>query len=378
MILGLLPELGGGLGALARAGQHMRFLEGYLRPYVRAFDEVRYFSYAPEELGDFTGDPELTARVSVIPGSAWRGWLSTVLLGIRNRQALRECSVIRVFQLTGAIPALMARRRYGVPFVTTYGFRYDAFAPTAARAWLHRRFERLALREADAVIVTKPELAAYVGERARSPRAVHLVPNAVDTTRFCPMPQSPASVPTVLYVGRLAPQKNLSALIAAAVKLRGRCEFTLRFVGDGPLRGALTSEAARDDVKLEILPVVEHGRLPAIYAAADVFVLPSLIEGHPKVLIEAMSCGLPCVASNVEGSRTVLEDGRTGLLVTPGDTGSLADAIDGLLRDRTLARRIGAAARQEVVERYDLSATLTREVELLMSLARRATAPMPH
>ena len=140
MILGLLPELGGGLGTLARMGQHTRFLDSYLRPYARAFDEVRYFSYAHETLADFTQDSALTARVSLVPGPATHAWVSTVLLGLRHGPALRECAVLRVFQLTGAIPALMARRRYGVPFVTTYGFRYDLFSSTASRAWLHRRF----------------------------------------------------------------------------------------------------------------------------------------------------------------------------------------------------------------------------------------------
>ena len=110
MILGLLPELGGGLRELARTGQHMRFVDGYLRPYARAFDEVRYFSYARETLADFTRDAELGARVSVVPGPAWPGWLSTLALGVRQRRALRDCAVLRVFQLTGAIPAPPERR----------------------------------------------------------------------------------------------------------------------------------------------------------------------------------------------------------------------------------------------------------------------------
>jgi glycosyltransferase involved in cell wall biosynthesis len=374
MILGLLPELGGGLGVLARMGQHTRFFEGYLRPYVRAFDEVRYFSYARETLADFTRDAELTAGVRVMSGATWHAWLSTLLLGVRYGRALSECSVLRVFQLTGALPALLARRRYGVPFVTTYGFHYGTLARTPVRAWMHRRFERLALAEADAIIVTTPELAAYVGDRVRSSQRVHVLPNAVDTLRFRPVPRLPASVATLLYVGRLSPEKNLSTLIAVAAKLRGRSEVKLRFVGDGPLRDTLAAEAAGAGVMLEIVPVVEHGRLPAIYAAADLFVLPSFTEGHAKVLIEAMSCGLPCIASNVGGNRTAIDDGRTGLLVSPRDTGSFADAIERLLLDREFARRIGAAARQEVVERYDLAAALTREIDLLVSIARQGRA----
>jgi glycosyltransferase involved in cell wall biosynthesis len=371
VILGLLPEIRGGLGTLAQTGQHTRFVDGYLRAYAHAFDEVRYFSYRRETLADFTRDADLAARVRVVPGAAWHPWLYTGLMGLRHGRALAECSVLRVFHLTGAIPALVARRRFGVPFATTYGFRYDRLARTAARAWLHRRLERLALSEADAVIVTTPELAAYVAERARSRDAVHLLPNAVDTDAFRPAPRPPRSVPTVLYVGRLAPEKNLAGLIGAAAKLRGRLDVTLRFVGDGALRDTLAGEAARAGVSLELLPVVDHGRLPAVYAAADVFVLPSFTEGHAKVLLEAMSCGVPCVASNVGGNRAAIADGRTGLLVDPADAGALADAIERLVADRELARRLGEAARREIVERYDLGAALTREIELLRTLGAR-------
>jgi glycosyltransferase involved in cell wall biosynthesis len=369
VILGLLPELRGSLRALARSGQDTRFVDGYLRRYARAFDEVRYFSYRPEVLADFTADAELAVRVRVVPGASVHPWLYTALMSVRHGRALRECAILRVFHLTGAIPAVLARRRFGVPFVTTYGFHYDRLARTPARAFMHRRLERAVLAEADAVIVTTPELAAYVAGRARSPRAVHLLPNAVDTARFRPAARPVTSTPTVLYVGRLAPEKNLAGLIAAAAKLRGRLAVNLRFVGDGPLRSELIAEAARAGVALDLVPVVDHGRLPSIYTAADVFVLPSFTEGHAKVLLEAMSCGVPCVASDVGGNRAAIADGRTGLLVDPVDPGALADAIERLVTDRDLARRLAEAARRDVVERYDLDTMLTREIELLRAIA---------
>jgi glycosyltransferase involved in cell wall biosynthesis len=369
VILGLLPELRGSLGGLARGGQATRFVDGYLRRYASAFDEVRYFSYRPEALTDFTRDADLAQRVRVVPGTSVHPWLYTGLMGVRHARALSECAVLRVFHLTGAIPAVLARRRFGVPFATTYGFHYDRLARTTARAFMHRRLERIVLAEADAVIVTTPELAAYVTSHARSPAAVHLLPNAVDTARFRPAPRPAPATATVLYVGRLAAEKNLAGLIAAAAKLRGRLAVTLRFVGDGPLRGELAAEAARAGVPLDLVPVVDHGRLPSVYVAADVFVLPSFTEGHAKVLLEAMSCGVPCVASDVGGNRAAIADGRTGLLVDPADPGALADAIERLVTDRELAGRLGEAARRDVVARYDLGTILAREIELLRALA---------
>jgi glycosyltransferase involved in cell wall biosynthesis len=379
MIVGLLPELRGGLGTLARSGQHTRFIEGYLRAYARTFDEVRYFSYLREALIDFVPDAELVARVRVVSASPLHPWLYAAVMGLRHGQALAQCSVLRVFQLTGAVPAIVARQRFGVPFATTYGFRYDRSAAlerrrgvrTLALGWMHRRLERLVLGRADAVIVTTPELGAHVAKHVRSPRAIHLLPNAVDTTLFRPTPRATTSSPTVLYVGRFSNQKNLFGLIEAVAKLRARLPVALRFVGDGPLRDALAAAAGRSGVPLELAPTMDHRRLPAVYAAADVFVLPSFIEGHPKVLLEAMSCGLPCVASNIGGNRAAVDDGRTGLLVDPTDAGALADAIERLVTDRELARRLGEAARREIVEHHELSAIVAREIELLQALANR-------
>ena len=169
----------------------------------------------------------------------------------------------------------------------------------------------------------------------------------------------------------MSPEKNLGALVEAAAKLAGRFHLVLSFIGDGPVRAALRAHVESVGVVAEFTPFVEHRRLPAIFAHADAFVLPSFTEGHPKVLLEAMSVGLPCVASNVGGNRAILTDGVTGLLFDLADPGALADALARVLGDDTLARRLGAPARAEMQERYDLRRLVSREIELLRSVARR-------
>jgi glycosyltransferase involved in cell wall biosynthesis len=367
MVLGLLPEIRGGLGELARTGQHSRFLDGYLTPYVRAFAEIRYFSYLRESLGDYTRDPELVSRCRLFAGGSRLPWFYTFFLPFRYRRQLRGCAVLRVFQLTGVIPALAAKRLWGVPFVTTYGFHYARLAGSRAAAWLHRGLEAVGLAAADAVIVTTPALAAYVSKRAGAAR-VHLIPNGVDSALFQPVPRKPSSSGHVLYVGRLAAEKNLETLIAAAGALNGRFHPRLTFVGDGPLRVQLLALAERLGVPVEVVPFVDHRKLPALLAQADAFVLPSWTEGHPKVLLEAMSCALPCLASDVEGNRAVIDDGKTGLLFDPGNTGALAAGLERVFTEDQLARSLGEQARARIVERYDLGDLVTREIELLRRL----------
>jgi glycosyltransferase involved in cell wall biosynthesis len=378
MVLGLLPEIRGGLAELAKTGQHTRFLAGYLKRYARSFEEIRYFSYVGESLGAYTDDPDLLARLRLFPGGVWHPWLYTVLLPLRYRRELRGCAVLRVFHVTGVVPALVAKRLYGIPFVTTYGYRYSKFG---ARSWLSGRLrgwvEALGLAGADAVIVTTPELAAHVAQRVPEAK-IHLIPNGVDTTLFRPtVPVTPASasrrpahpIKDILYVGRLVEQKNLATLIVAAGKLVGRFDLRLTLVGDGPLRGRLEALAGTLGVPMRFLSFVDHQKLPEFLAGADAFVLPSVIEGHPKALLEAMSCGVPCLASDVEGVRSMVTDGETGLLFDPRDPDALAAGLERVLTDEEFARNLGERARARVVERFDLASLVAREIALLRRVA---------
>jgi glycosyltransferase involved in cell wall biosynthesis len=367
MVLGLLPAIRGGLGDLARTGQHARLIRGYLAPYARAFDEVRYFSYLDESLAQYTDDAALLERVRVLPGGRLHPWLQSVLLPFTRAGALRGCAVLRVFQVTGALPAVVARRRWGVPFVTTYGFWYARLARSRSRSWLHQALERLALGAADAVIVTTPELGAHVARRVAADR-VHLIPNGVDTALFAPSPARPGER-RILYVGRLSAEKDLGTLVEAAAKL-ARLDVRLVFVGAGPERAALEATARARRVSLEVAPVVPHDQLPARLAGAAAFVLPSLTEGHPKALLEAMSAAVPCVASDVGGNRAILRDGETGLLFPPGDAAALAAALERVLTDEGLAGALARRAREQVVRTYDLGVLVGGEIDLLLRVAR--------
>src|SRR3989442_4354627 len=139
MILGLLPEIRGGLGELARAGQHSRFIDGYLKPYARAFDQIRYFSYRVESLDDYTDDPEVRASVRLLPATHWHPWAYAFVMPLRYRREGPGCSVLPVFPVTGVVPALLAKRLFGVPFVPTYGLLYRRPHPPPALPWARAR-----------------------------------------------------------------------------------------------------------------------------------------------------------------------------------------------------------------------------------------------
>ena len=369
--LGLLPAAGGGLISLAATGQAGRLTDYYFPAYLQAFEHLFYFSYHQESLADYTDDPAIQKNISLVPKLARSPYrLYAFQLPFVARSQFKACEVLRVFQATGAIPAMIARLRYGLPYVTTYGYRYHAFAAVEGRrlsSLYLRLLEPLALQLAAGVIVTTQELAAYVSRFVPAAK-VHLIPNGVDTTLFAPSERGcreSNSVTTILFVGRLTRQKNLARLLEALGALSKRHPLRLQVIGEGPLRRELEATAARLGVACTFEGTVPHHSLPNTMNQADLFVLPSLLEGHPKVLLEAMSYGLPCVVSNCEGNRAVIKHEKTGLLFDPSDVAGMVVQLERVISDGNLARDLGRAARQQVRAEYDLHRLLERETTLL-------------
>jgi glycosyltransferase involved in cell wall biosynthesis len=366
MAVGFLPALGSGIRALAETGQQSRLLDGYMRPYAETFGEVCYFSYLPESLDEFTSEPLLLDRVRVLaPGRpVSRGRRAVTMVGAHATE-FRRCRALRVFQITGVIPALLAKARFGVPYVTSYGFWYAQLSEPGPKRLLKSVVERLGLRHAAAVIATTEELR---DRAALTARRVELIPNGVDLRLFRPADVPRPAGRRILYVGRLSPEKNLATVVTAASYV-GDATFVL--AGSGVLRDPLQTLAREKNVPVEFLGVVEQVTLPRVYGSSDVFVLASFTEGHPKVLLEAMACGLPCVASNCAGNRSLITDGETGLLFDPHRPEELAARLRRIFDDPALAARLGEAARKMIVERYDLSALVAREIALVRAIAGR-------
>ena len=371
--IGILPALGSGLTDLSRTGQHERLLDYDLRHYSEAYDRVYYFSYFREALTDFTRDPLLLDKVVLLPRrGAWPPRAYAFLLPALYRREIRECEALRVEQFSGVIPALIARRRYGVPFVVTYGYHYGEVARIAGsrlKPRLYGWLEQTAFPRAAGVIVTSREMERRLAAHPARPRLAYF-PNGVDPESFAPSPapRADSGPPTVLYVGRLEEEKNLARLIEALALIEG-ARPRLRLVGDGRLRGDLEQRARAAGVEADFAGVIPHGQLPRHFRAADCFVLPSLTEGHPKALIEAMACGLPCAASARGGIPSILEDAVTGLLFDPDQPRDIARAVGRLLADRDFALRLGERARASALAYYDARALLKAEAAYVQSVA---------
>jgi glycosyltransferase involved in cell wall biosynthesis len=155
--------------------------------------------------------------------------------------------------------------------------------------------------------------------------------------------------PLILYVGRIEPRKGIGVLISAMKNIDGN----LVIVGNGSTLPLLKEKARHLGIldKIRFMGHVEYSRLPGLYGASDVFVLPSLSEAFGIVLLEAMASGVPVVGTSAGGIPEIIDG--CGIVVKPGNAGELADAVNLLLNNQNLAGKLGKLGRRRVEKLYD-------------------------
>lgn len=180
---------------------------------------------------------------------------------------------------------------------------------------------------------------------------IGVIPNGIDTRRFTPALPATHQPIRLLYAGRLEPYKGLEDLFHALHLLRDVPPYHLRVVGDGSLRRHLPDLAQRLGLPVAFDGPVPGEAMPDIYRNADVFILPSIVEGMPNVVLEAMASGLPVIATRIPGSEDLVAHERTGYLTPPQSPPHLSDAIAHLLKNPALRTDMGAAARRDAEQR---------------------------
>lgn len=359
--LGIVLPMGQSRKLLEESGQWSLWQQELIQ-YRKAFGNVELFEYSYCD---------------------WRRFLEAILMPLSHWKRLAGCQVLKAIHLTGAIPCLIARWLYGPKYVLSFGYRYDQFAKLENKwgQWLLvKLLTPIAVKFASAVIVPTEELKRYVTEAGA--RRVEIMPNGVDTKLFSPRRQSAISnqqsAINLLFVGRLEKQKNLTTLVQSLARIeiflkktddrllkKGK-SGTLIFVGEGSLKGELHRLAKKLGVEVKFLGSISNAYLPRVYHQADIFVLPSLVEGHPKALLEGMSCGVACLASNIPGVNEIIINGKNGLLVEPTTEGILS-GLKELVSDVELRRRLGTAARKTILEKFDKKKLMNKEISLLHS-----------
>jgi glycosyltransferase involved in cell wall biosynthesis len=222
------------------------------------------------------------------------------------------------------------------------------------------------------ICVTETKRAAGLAAGTCNARHTTVIPNAIDA-RAAPAAHHDPGPPRIVTVGRLAWPKDPLTLVHALARVHG--PFSALIVGSGPRRADVEAEIRRLRLGASVQVCGPRSDVPDLLAGADVFALASQSEGGPISILEAMAAGLPVIASDVGGVGEIVDDGVTGLLVTPGDPDALAAALQRVLDDAELRRRLGAAGRRRAAERFDVGAQRRAHLELYARELARHGAP---
>jgi len=274
----------------------------------------------------------------------------------------------------------------GAPLVVTMhateAGRHQGWIVGALSHDVHGR-EWLLAHRADALIVCSRAMREEVRAAFGAPTPVEVVPNGVDLhewrtsegdRRQARREAGAVGVPLVVYSGRLVWEKGVQTLIEAVPDIAARHPgLRVLIAGRGPLEAELRDLAARTAASaVEFAGFLPEQRLRPLVAAADCAVVPSRYEPFGMVAVEAAALGTPVVASDVGGLREVVDPGRTGLLVPPGDPEALAHAVAQVLSDPVRADAMAAAAHRRAAEVYDWPVIAGRTVGVYESAVRRA------
>jgi glycosyltransferase involved in cell wall biosynthesis len=288
---------------------------------------------------------------------SWRRWLAERRIDVVNAHASLDRHLVAYVKLAGTRTAVVHTRRN---------------VAKSSGGWWRARFDRAGT---DAIIAVSQDVADDLVRRGVGADRVTVVRNGLPLAEL--RPPDPAAVarlreelaldPARPVVGVVARRKSQGDLLRAA-RLLGR-PVTILFAGvdeDEEIR-RLSAELP-DGSRAACLGFRDD--VADLRALFDVFVLPSEIEGFSLALLEAMACGLPCIATDAGGNREALANG-TGLLVAPGDPAALAKALASLLDDPDAARRMGSAARERARREFDVRETIARTEALYESLCAR-------
>ena len=230
-------------------------------------------------------------------------------------------------------------------------------------------WEKIAYGLADMGLVTSEGDRAYLMEQYKiKPEKIIVTANYIDTDKFTPTAGEKYDR-RIVYSGKIAQQKNLGALIKALVKTG----VALDIIGGAmdekseKLQNELVKSATELGVELTFSGRLPNEELPKILNKYKIYVLPSLYEGMPKSLLEAMSVGLACVGTNVEGAREIIKNGVTGFLAGT-DSESLRQNILALINNEELRVKLGRAARRFVVDNFALKTQIGKEISIYEKL----------
>lgn len=361
------------------ADLHLAGAERVFLDLVRTLDTSRFESTVCAMTGGPLADE---ARAGGIPVKIIERQRTFDLRGIKNIYALmrnERIDIVHSHMFAANLYGCLAAKAARIPvFIATEHGRY---LPVTRKRLL---ITGVVARCASKMTAVSEELRQFLIKTSHiPPRRVSVIRNGIDTSRFIASGYEEArrelgfdaATLVVGTVANLYPVKGYVYLIRAAAELAPDFpQLRYVFIGRGPERDALEHECQEKDLSTKIAFLGQRRDVQRLLPGLDLFVLPSLSEGVPLTLLEAMAAERAAIATRVGGNTEVIEDGANGRLVAPAQPAALADAIRELVQDPERRRQMGAAARRHIEQHFSVTAMVRDYEQLYDELYRRIAA----
>ena len=280
--------------------------------------------------------------------------------------------ILKTNQIPGSEIPIWVKEHFGKKLIVRCGYLHSYFIKNQSKdqKTINKaiQLEKKAFSCADMGIVTSSWQRDIVIEQYNvEPAKIKVIPNYVVTDIFKPNLEIQKKY-DLIFVGRSGSQKNIINLLKAIQYLKTKeRDISLLMVGGCSCDNKIKEIISQYDLDVTFKDNIPNFDLPNIFNQAKVFILPSYYEGHPKALLEAMSCGLPCIGSDVVGIKEDIEHMKTGYLCTT-DFKSIANAIETVLSDESLQKTIGNNARKYIVKKYSINRILKMELDVIQEV----------
>ena len=362
-------------GVSLKSWHNMGLFDREVKLYVELskYHDITFLTYGDET--DLQFQSKL-GSISVIPiytlfpksKSKFLRLLSSFFYAFMLRSSLRNFDVIKTNQMWGSWLAVSLKFLTGSKLLLRCGYEQYSFALKSGKGIFFRVFlyvlSKISYIYADRVhVATKSDKFFVEKTFLSNSEKIFIYPNWIDVDLFKPLSQSKKFSDRILFLGRLNPQKNIHLLIDALQNTG----LSLDVFGAGELKNELKTYARGKNVVVNFLGNVSNDKLPQIFSSYSLFVLPSHYEGNPKALLEAMSCGMAVIGTNVPGIKEIIVDGETGILVEPSSI-QLKDVIFSLIRNPDMVVKLGSNARDAIIRNNSFSVILEKELQAFKAL----------
>ncbi len=326
---------------------------------------IYFLTYGGEE--DLRFKDYLAENITIVPKKYIpNNLLYSFMLPFIHQKILKKVDILKTNQMFGSWSAALTKLIYRNKLLVRTGYMWSInFSQANPRSWRNlviKRVEKFTYRIANAAITSSPRIFDYVKQNYH-PHNHILIPNYVETEVFKPLNGINKKKGSICFIGRLSQQKNLLALLEA---LKG-LPYTINLIGSGRQEEHLTEFANKNHINANFLGNIPNRELPRILNEHELFILPSLWEGMPKTLLEAMACGLPVVGTKIDGTKEVIKHRENGILCDT-DSNSIRQAITSVMEDEGLKQTLGKKARETIEERFSLEKLIGKELELYAQL----------